>query len=77
MDARKIAVSLLLFFWLCFQCIYCVQLGNEEELLLKQVLQEFDTAQEDGGLIAQLKFNTRTPHLFQRFSYGVLSDTMV
>ena len=48
MDARKIAVYLLLFFWLCFQCIYCVQLGNKEELLLKQVSQEFDTAQEDG-----------------------------
>ena len=48
MDARKIAVSLLLFFWLCFQCIYCVRLGNEEELLLKRVLREFDTAQEDG-----------------------------
>ena len=48
MDARKIAVSLLPFFWLCFQCIYCVRLGNEEELLLKRVLREFDTAQEDG-----------------------------
>ena len=48
MGARKIAVSLLLFFWLCFQCIYCICLRNEEELLLKRVLREFDTAQEDG-----------------------------
>lgn len=48
MDARNIAVFLLVFFALCFQCIYCIRLGNEEELSLRQVLQEFETAPEDG-----------------------------
>lgn len=33
---------------LCFQYISCIRLGNEEELLLRRVLHEFETAQEDG-----------------------------
>ena len=48
MDARDIRVYLLVFCVLRFQCIYSIRLGNEEELLLRRVLQEFETAPEDG-----------------------------
>lgn len=48
MDVYNIAVFLLVFFVLYFQHISCIHLGNEEELLLRQVLHEFETVPEDG-----------------------------
>lgn len=48
MDVCNIAVFLLVFFVLYFQHISCIRLGNEEELLLRQVLHEFETVPEDG-----------------------------
>lgn len=66
MDARDIGVYFLVFLVFCFQCICCIRLGNEEELLLRRVLQEFETAPEDGRFDRTIEIHYKDAKLFPK-----------